>query len=86
MGTQFSVPPPVYSIAEWSPDGGTTWNLLKQINAGDPEDNNALHPFTYQLPAGADNNPAFTLRFRLVGANNGDRVFIDNVIVGGNSY
>ncbi len=66
MGTQMSGPG-IIANAEWSPDGGTTWNLLKQINAGDPEDDNNLHPFTYSLPASADNNPAFTLRFSLSG-------------------
>jgi len=81
MGASFS---PGNSVAaRWSPDGGTTWNILKQINDNDPEDDNTLHPFTYSLPAGADNNPAFTLGFALAGANPGDKAYIDNIVVGG---
>jgi hypothetical protein len=84
MGSQMSAPPAVITSVEWSPDGGTTWNLLKQINVGDPEDDDNLHPFTYMLPASADNNPAFTLRFSLSGgANAGDKAYIDNIVVGG---
>jgi hypothetical protein len=82
MGTQMSGP--VFLNAEWSPDGGTTWNLMKQINSGDIEDDNSLHPFSYSLPANADNNSVFTIRFGLGGAlNPGDKGFIDNVMVGG---
>jgi hypothetical protein len=82
MGTQMSGA--VFTNAEWSPDGGTTWNLLKRIIPGDPEDDNHLHPFSYALPASADNNPAFTFRFSLGGAaNNGDKAYIDNVQIGG---
>jgi hypothetical protein len=82
MGTQMSGA--VWADAEWSPDGGTTWNLLKRVVPGDPEDDNDLHPFTYMLPAGADNNPAFTLRFSVGGAANaGDKAYFDNVEVGG---
>jgi hypothetical protein len=81
MGTQISGP--VNLRAEWSPDGGTTWNILKQINDGDPEDDNNLHPFSYPLPASADNNPNFALRFFMVGTNPGDKGYIDNIVVGG---
>jgi hypothetical protein len=82
MGTQMSAG--VFGDAEWSPDGGTTWNLLKRINSGDPEDDNDLHPFTFMLPAGADNNPAFSLRFAVGGpANAGDKMYLENVEVGG---
>jgi hypothetical protein len=77
----------VFFSAEWSPDGGTTWNLLKRINPSDPEDDNDLHLFTYSLPASADNNPAFTLRFNLGGAASpGDSAYIDDVVVGGVPY
>jgi hypothetical protein len=77
----------VYYTAEWSPDGGTTWNLLKRINSGDPEDDDDLHTFSYLLPASADNNPAFTLRFSLGGpVNPGDKGFVDNILVGGIPY
>jgi hypothetical protein len=85
MGTEMSAGV-MNADAEWSPDGGTTWNLLKRINPGDPEDLPPPHlsTFTYSLPASADNNPAFMLRFGLNGppAMN-DKVFIDNIEVGG---
>jgi hypothetical protein len=83
MGTQMSGGA-MDADAEWSPDGGTTWNLLKRISPGDTEDDNDLHPFTYTLPAGADNNPAFTMRFSLTGpATGGDKIFVDNIEIGG---
>jgi hypothetical protein len=75
-----------YLKAEWSPDGGTTWNLLKQINSGDPEDDNNLHPFSYSLPASADNNANVKLRFVLVVAVAGEKGYVDNVQVGGIPY
>jgi hypothetical protein len=75
-----------YLKAEWSPDGGTTWNLLKQINSGDPEDDNNLHPFSYSLPASADNNANVKLRFVLVVAVPGEKGYVDNVQVGGIPY
>ena len=85
MGSQMSGG--VYFTAEWSPDGGNTWNLLKRINSGDPEDDNDLHQFSYPLPASADNNPAFTLRFGLGGpVNPGDKGFVDDILVGGIPY
>jgi hypothetical protein len=84
MGSK--VNPGHYFNAEWSPDGGTTWNLLKQINSGDPEDDNTLHPFSYSLPVSADNNPNLKLRFVLVVAVSGEKGYIDNVQVGGIPY
>ena len=53
-----------YVAAEWY--NGTTWTVLKQINDGDPAENNALNPFSYSLPAGADHNANFQLRFSIV--------------------
>jgi hypothetical protein len=75
-----------YLKAEWSPDGGTTWNLLKQIDSGDPEDDNNLHPFSYSLPASADNNANVKLRFVLIVAVSGEKGYVDNVQVGGIPY
>jgi hypothetical protein len=72
--------------AEWSSDGGTTWNLLKQINNGDPEDDNDLHPFSYLLPASAENNANFKLGFVLNANVPGEKGYIDNVVVGGIPY
>jgi len=72
-----------YFRAEWSPDGGTTWITLKQINYNDPEDDNNLHPFSYSLPAGADNNPNFAIRFFLNVGTPGEKGYVDNVQIGG---
>jgi len=71
-----------YVVAEWSADR-TTWQVLKQINNGDPEEDNALHPFSYALPANAGNNAAFSLRFRVLGSNPSDHGFFDDIVVGG---
>jgi hypothetical protein len=74
----------MYMKAEWSPDGGTTWNLLKQINYGDPEDDDNLYPFSYSLPASADNNANFSLRFVLNANVPGEKGYVENVLIGGN--
>lgn len=71
-----------YVAAEWSPDG-TTWTILKQINNGDSEEDNALHSFSYSLPANAGNNANFALRFRIAGNANNDEGFVDTVLVEG---
>ncbi len=83
MGSKINNDPARYFRAEWSPDGGTTWNLLKQIKDGDPEDDDALHPFSYSLPASASNNANFALRFVLNVAVPGEKGYVDNVLVGG---
>jgi len=72
-----------YFDAEWSSNGGTTWNILKRINNNDPEDDNDLHPFSYILPASADNNANFKIRFIVEAHNAGDKGYVDNVTVGG---
>jgi hypothetical protein len=71
-----------FVVAEWSPDGAA-WTALKQINNGDPEEDNALHPFSYSLPAGAANNPLMALRFRIDGNSNNDDGYVDDVSVSG---
>jgi hypothetical protein len=71
-----------YVVAEWSPDG-SAWTILKQINNGDPEEDNALHPFSYSLPANAGDNAAFALRFRIQGSNTFDYDYVDDVQVTG---
>ena len=75
-----------YMKAEWSPDGGTTWNLLKQINYIDLENNNNLYSFNYSLPASADNNANFELMFTLNANVPGEKGYVDNVLVGGTPY
>jgi len=68
--------------AYWSPDG-STWNLLKQINNGDPEEDRQLHFFSYELPASADNNANFALDFGVWGSGTRDYGYVDNVRVEG---
>jgi hypothetical protein len=70
-----------YVAAEWSPDG-MTWNVLKQIDNGAPEENNALNPFTYTLPVSADHKTNFMLRFRIAGSST-DYGYVDDVQVTG---
>jgi len=70
-----------YVNAAWY--DGTTWTVLHQINNGDPEEDSQLHLFTYALPAGAQNNAAFALRFTLVGSSMNDRGYIDDIVVTG---
>jgi hypothetical protein len=72
-----------YLSAQWSSDGGATWTVLKQINDGDPEDDDTLHPFSYSLPASAENNANFVLRFHLEADTPGDKGYVDNVMIGG---
>lgn len=78
----FSLEPGEYIAAEWSPDG-STWVILKEFPAGDPEVDNALHSSVYSLPPNAGNNSRFALRFRLAGNDNSDRGYVDDVIVSG---
>jgi hypothetical protein len=72
-----------YIQAQWSSDGGISWNTVKQINNGDPEDDNDLHPFSYSLPASAGENANFRVRFIINAINPGDKAYVDNVVVGG---
>jgi PKD repeat protein len=62
---------------------GSTWTVLKQINDGDPEENNQLNYFQYVLPVIANNNPAFALAFQLNGSGTGDYAYVDDVVVAG---
>jgi hypothetical protein len=49
----------------------------------DPGDDNLLHNFNSALPAAADRNAAFQLRFRLYGNSNTDYGYVDDVQVTG---
>ena len=42
-----------------------------------------LHPFSYSLPASADNNANFVLRFYLEADTPGDKGYVDNVLIEG---
>ncbi len=62
---------------------GSTWTVLKQINNGDAEEDNALHSFSYTLPAGAEDNTVFALKFKINGSGTGDYGYVDDVVVEG---
>jgi PKD repeat protein len=66
--------------AEYSTNGGTTWNTLASI-AGQI-DQNTLTIFTSAtLPSTANDNPIFVLRFRITGNADRDYGFIDDLKV-----
>ena len=68
--------------AQYSTDGGTNYVMWAQIR--DWEDDNALHSFlSPALPAAANDNPNFRLRFRIYGSGTGDYGYIDDVVVTG---
>jgi PKD repeat protein len=65
-------------LAQWSPDGGTSWITLETWD--DTDQTGHLTYYSYTLPAAA-NNPNFRLRFDLTGAGNSDYGHIDDVKV-----
>jgi hypothetical protein len=67
--------------AEWY--DGSTWTLLKQITTSGGENDNTLRYYSYSLPAGANHNANFQLRFRITGNANDDIGYVDNVQVTG---
>jgi endonuclease YncB( thermonuclease family) len=67
--------------AEWY--DGSTWTILKQITNGGGENDNTLRYYSYSLPAGADHNANFQLRFRITGNANDDIGYVDNVQITG---
>jgi hypothetical protein len=74
-----------YIRAEYSTDGGSSWTTLSQINgvigAGVPAFTNFVSP---TLPAIADYNPSFVLRFRIsANSHTNDYAYIDDVRVTG---
>jgi hypothetical protein len=73
-----------YVRAEYSTDGGTSWNTLSQLNgvigAGVPAFTNYVSP---TLPATTDHNSNFQLRFRIQSSATDDYAYIDDVRVTG---
>lgn len=70
-----------YIEASWY--DGSTWTTLKQIDNTDPGYNH-LNSYSYTLPATADNNANFRIRFRLSsGTGDQDYGFVDDVKVTG---
>jgi PKD repeat protein len=71
-----------YARAEYSTNGGTSWTTLSQING--PVTQTTLSIFTSPvLPAAADNNTNFRLRFIIMGSNNSDLLYVDDVKITG---
>jgi hypothetical protein len=62
---------------------GSTWTLLKQIDEGDPEDDGDIYYFEYSLPASANDNPNFALKFQLNADYWDDYGWIDEIVVKG---
>ena len=70
------------AYAEYSTNGGFTWNTISQING--PVTQPTLSIFTSPaLPAAADHNANFQLRFRITGSSNSDLLYVDDVRVTG---
>ena len=42
---------------------GSTWTVMKQINDGDPDEDWDFDRYQFALPAGANNNANFALKF-----------------------
>jgi hypothetical protein len=68
--------PGVHFIAEWSADGGSTWTNLEDTTG---PDGNSWAPKSYGLPATADNNASFQLRFRMSGTDTDEQAYVDAV-------
>ena len=67
---------------EWT-DDGSSWNSLKDFTAIAKSDAWALA--SYPLPASADNNPTFAIRFRAhLGAASSDIFYLDDVAISAN--
>jgi len=60
---------------------GSDWTVMAQIDDG--EEDNQLHYYQINLPAGAAENPAFALKFKLNGSGTGDYGYVDNVVLEG---
>lgn len=64
---------------DWSADGGINWNVLETISGSSAT---SWANKTWSLPAGADNNPNFCIRFRTT-AGSTNYAYIDNVQISG---
>jgi len=67
--------------AEWY--DGSTYTIMKQITYNGGENDATLRNYQYTLPAGAENNPNFRLRFRLAVNANTEYGYVDDVLVMG---
>lgn len=66
-------------VVEWSANGGSTWNALEEVAGG--SSSTALQDKT--LPATADGQTGFCLRFRMAGNAGADYAYIDDVEIVG---
>ena len=64
-------------IVEWSADGGTTWTTLETTRQ------TTWRQKTFGLPAAAENNANFVLRFNVESDKNAEKGLIDNVVITG---
>jgi N-sulfoglucosamine sulfohydrolase len=64
---------------EWSSNGGSSWSLLGSV----PITVLSYQPFSFSLPAGADDNADFAFRFNGNSDANSKRGYFDNVVVTG---
>ena len=62
---------------------GSAWTVLKQINDGDADNDGLWHSYQFDLPAGANNNANFALKFYTSAdnVNYDDDGLVDNVVV-----
>ncbi len=63
---------------------GSSWTLLARLTRRDAQADGQLHSFSFSLPAGADDNPAFALRASFSGKpGSADCGYLDDVTVQG---
>jgi len=62
--------------AEWY--DGSDWNLLKQIDNGDADEDARLHQYTHELPSLAEENSSFSLRFTVSCSDIDDSGYLDH--------
>ncbi len=73
-------------VVEWS--DGADWNPVTTISGvnNDSDDSTAWEPWSGQLPAGADNNDTFALRFTSdMNSSGEDKFFLEDVNISGDA-
>jgi hypothetical protein len=65
--------------AEWY--DGSSWNELERIENDDADETGTLREYTHELPALAEENPSFALRFSLTNSAAGDFGYVDDVVL-----
>ena len=72
-----------YVRAEYSTNGGTSWNTISQITGPTASPTTLTIVTSSVLPVAANNNPNFRLRFSIAGNNANDLLYVDDVKVTG---